>query len=40
MCTHCSRRQFIGAGAVGGMALALGHLTAASGASSPQPAAD
>ncbi len=35
MCTHCTRRQFIGAGAVGGMALALGHLTAASDASSP-----
>ncbi len=28
MCTHCTRRQFIGAGALGGMALATGHLTA------------
>ena len=28
MCTHCTRRQFIGAGAIGGMALASGHLTA------------
>jgi hypothetical protein len=38
MCTHCTRRQFIGAGAVGGMALAAGHLAAASGVSSPPPA--
>ncbi len=27
MCTHCTRRQFIGAGAVGGIALATGHLS-------------
>ncbi len=39
MCTHCTRRQFIGAGAVGGMALAAGHLAAESDASSqPSPA--
>ena len=38
MCTHCTRRQFIGAGAVGGMALAAGHLAAASGASNSSPA--
>ena len=42
MCTHCTRRQFIGTGTVGGMALAAGHLTAghlaaASGASNPAP---
>ena len=40
MCTHCTRRQFIGAGTVGGMALALGHLTAASDASSHPPLPD
>ncbi|MHC4643297.1 MAG: twin-arginine translocation signal domain-containing protein, partial [Planctomycetota bacterium] len=40
MCTHCTRRQFIGAGAVGGMALALGHLTAVSDTSSPTPEPD
>ena len=28
MRTHCTRRQFIAAGAVGGMALATGHLAA------------
>ena len=28
MCTHCTRRQFLGASAVGGMALAAGHLAA------------
>ncbi|MHC4326059.1 MAG: twin-arginine translocation signal domain-containing protein, partial [Planctomycetota bacterium] len=38
MCTHCTRRQFIGAGAVGGIALATGHLAVASGASNPPPA--
>ena len=38
MCMHCTRRQFIGAGAVGGMALAAGHLAAASGVSSSSPA--
>ena len=36
MCTHCTRRQFIGTGAVGGMALALGHLSAASNSASPK----
>ena len=36
MCTHCTRRQFIGAGAVGGIALATGHLAIASDASNPQ----
>ena len=39
MCTHCTRRQIIGAGAVGGMALAVGHLAAKGAASSrPSPA--
>jgi len=38
MCTHCTRRQFIGAGAVGGIALAAGHLAVASDASNPTPA--
>ena len=28
MCMHCTRRQFLGAGAVGGMALAAGQLAA------------
>jgi hypothetical protein len=37
MCTHCTRRQFIGAGAVGGIALAAGHLAVASDASNPPP---
>jgi len=40
MCTHCTRRQFIGAGALGGIALAAGHLTAASDASNTQVASD
>jgi len=40
MCIHCNRRQFIGAGAVGGMVLAAGHWAAASEASSPPPAPD
>jgi len=40
MCTHCTRRQFIGVGAVGGIALAAGHLAVASDASSPPPAPD
>jgi len=35
MCTHCTRRQFIGAGAMGGIALATGHLVVGSDASSP-----
>ena len=37
MCTHCTRRRFIGASAVGGMALAAGHLAAESDASIPEP---
>jgi len=37
MCTHCTRRQFIAAGAVGGLALATGHLAAASAAPTPPP---
>jgi len=40
MCTHCTRRQFIEAGAIGGMALAAGHWAAASGASIPSPEPD
>jgi len=40
MCMHCTRRQFIGASAVGGMALAAGHLAAESDASSPPPVPD
>ena len=39
MCTHCTRREFIGAGVVGGLALATGRWAAAKdGASSPSPA--
>jgi len=38
MCTHCNRREFLGASAMGGMALAVGHWAAASGVSSPPPA--
>ena len=34
MCTHCSRRQFLGAGAASGIALAVGHLAAGGDASS------
>ena len=34
MCTHCNRREFLGASAIGGVALAAGHLAAVSGASS------
>ncbi len=37
MCTHCTRRQFIAAGAAGGLALATGHLAAASAAPDPLP---
>ena len=37
MCTHCTRRQFLGASALSGMALAAGHLAAESDASSPSP---
>ena len=40
MCMHCTRRQFIGAGALGGMALATGHLAAAEDSSNPPPSAD
>ena len=40
MCTHCTRRQFIGAGAIGGMALATGHLAADSDSSSPPPSSN
>lgn len=40
MCVHCTRRQFIGASAVSGIALATGHLTAASGASGFSPSND
>jgi len=40
MCVHCTRRQFIGASAVSGIALATGHLTAASGASDFLPSND
>jgi hypothetical protein len=39
MCMHCTRRQFLGATAVSGMALAAGHLAAESdGSSSPSSA--
>ncbi|MBN1343007.1 MAG: hypothetical protein JXQ73_10030 [Phycisphaerae bacterium] len=34
MCTHCTRREFLGAGAASGIALATGHLAAGSSASS------
>jgi hypothetical protein len=34
MCTHCTRRQFLEAGAASGIALAAGHLAAGSAASS------
>jgi hypothetical protein len=39
MCMHCTRRQFLGASATSGMALAAGHLAAESGASSPASSA-
>jgi len=35
MCRHCNRRQFLGASAASGIALAAGHLAAESDASSP-----
>ncbi len=35
MCMHCTRRQFIGAGAAGGMALAAGPWSTASDQSTP-----
>jgi len=38
MCTHCTRRQFIGASAAGGIALAAGHLAAETDAPGPPPA--
>jgi len=38
MCRHCTRRQFIGASAIGGMALAAGHLAAENDEPSPPPA--
>ena len=38
MCIHCTRRQFIGASAVGGMALAAGRLAAEGEARPPLPA--
>jgi len=37
MCMHCTRRQFLGASAASGMALAAGHLAAGSDESSPAP---
>ncbi len=39
MCMHCTRRQFLGASAASGIALAAGHLAAESDASSP-PSSD
>ncbi|MBN2476375.1 MAG: twin-arginine translocation signal domain-containing protein [Pirellulales bacterium] len=38
MCMHCTRRQFLGTSAAGGIALAAGHLAAEGDASSPPPA--
>ncbi len=35
MCSHCTRRQFLGASAMGGMALATSHLAAEGDAPSP-----
>ena len=40
MCLHCTRRQFIGASAVGGMALAAGRVAAESEASNAPAVAD
>jgi hypothetical protein len=40
MCIHCTRREFLGASAMGGMALAAGHWAAANEASSPPPASE
>ena len=40
MCTHCTRRQFIEAGAVSGIALATGHWAAAGGGPGGTPAPD
>lgn len=40
MCTHCTRRQFLGASAVSGIALATGHLAVRADASSSTSAAD
>ncbi len=38
MCTHCTRRHFLGASAMGGIALATGHLTAGAN-TAPSPGA-
>jgi len=40
MCTHCTRRQFIGTTAIGGMAMAAGHLAAEDAPPAAQPAPD
>ncbi len=40
MCVHCTRRQVIEAGAVGGLVLAAGRLAAAGDVSGPPPARD
>ncbi len=40
MCMHCTRRQFLGASAVGGMALAAGHLAAESETANAQDTTD
>jgi len=40
MCTHCTRRQFLGASAVSGIALATGHLAVGASASASVSAAD
>jgi len=40
MCKHCNRRQFLGASAAGGIALAVGHLAGGSVASSRPSTAD
>ena len=37
MCTHCNRREFLGASAIGGIALAAGHWAAANQESSTMP---
>ncbi len=40
MCFHCTRRRFLGASAVGGMALAAGHLAGEGEAAEPGPSCD
>lgn len=40
MCTHCTRRHFLGASVVSGIALATGHLASAANASSSVSATD